>query len=411
LKHLLKDGAIVGVSHVVSAATLIGVQVLLARNLSAAEFGGFLLVQACVNLVEAVFIARSGEVALHWIGRTWGLDFGLARGYAKFLEHRELIWNLGVYALLLLAAWPLHLVLDIDPVALAILGLSIPVQSGYGVAKSVFVSAGRLRLQSYFEIAYCHLYLLASIPLTLLFGLNGFIWVTVAAAAVKMVASRWVTHRFWPETVVGAQAVMPPSESLSQHSILRNLCNNFAAQGDVLILGALASKEAVAIYKVARTLANLPIRVAGPVWSVLRPKLLAAMREKDYRRFRRMLVLPGIVIAAIGLGFVPVLWFMAEPILVGLYGETYRGAAIPLSVLFVGTWMFGAVTGWIGFVCVISEHKKVGSMLYMILALFVAAGVFLAGGSVIATAIGVTVAMGLTSIVAWWLLLSSRLLV
>lgn len=402
MKRFLTDASVVGMSHAVAALTLISVQVTLARSLSASDFGTILVVQAGVNLAESVFVSRSGEVALHWIGRAWGSS--AAYGYAKFLERRELYWNFGVYALLMVLIWPLNTVFAIDPVLLAMLGLSIPAQSGYGVAKSVFISAGRLRLQSGFEIVWCITYLSMTIPLTLLFGLYGFVWASVAAALLKTGAGRWLTRRLWPLSSVSIADLKPPAISLSAHSVLRNLCSSIAAQADVLILGASASKETVAIYKVARTLANMPSRIAGPVWSLLRPRLLKALRLNDDRQFRRLIVFPGLGLIFVGALVSPILWYGSETLVVGLYGDLYQSSANLFLTLFVGAWFFGAVTGWIGFVAVVAKRKLFTTGLFVLLALFVVSAAFLAGDSATYMAIGVASAMGLISLLAWSML-------
>lgn len=402
MRRFVTDAAAVGMSHAVAATTLIGVQVMLARSLSASDFGTIVIVQSSVNLAESVFVSRSVEIALHWIGRAWGSS--AAYGYAKFLERRELYWNFGIYVLLLMLIWPLHTIFSIDPTLLAVLGLSIPAQSGYGVAKSVFISAGRLRLQSAFEIAWCISYLSMTIPLTLLFGLYGFVWAAVAAALLKTGVGRWLTRRLWPPSSVRIPDLKPPTISLSAQSVLRNLCSGIAAQADVLILGASASKETVATYKVARTLANMPSRIAGPVWSLLRPRLLEALRLNDDRRFRRLIVIPGLGFILIGVTASPILWYGSETLVVGLYGDLYQSSVNLFLMLFIGTWLFGAATGWIGFVAVVAKRKLFTTALFVLLALFVVSAAFLAGDSATYMAIGVASAMGLVSLLAWSML-------
>ena len=47
----------------------------------------------------------------------------------------------------------------------------------------------------------------------------------------------------------------------------------------------LGRPEVVAAYPVAKTLSSIPVRVAGPLWVVLRTRLLKALLADDHRRY------------------------------------------------------------------------------------------------------------------------------
>jgi O-antigen/teichoic acid export membrane protein len=406
MRPLAADAALTVASHAVAAAVALALQVLLARSLTAQVFGAFVLVQAAVVVVESIFVARAGEVALYWLGRTWAQNPALARGYARFLRRRELTWNAGIYLALLAAAWPLALALDLDARLLALLALGIPLQSGYGVAKSVFIAAGRIRAQANFEIAYNVATLVAAVALTLAFGLLGFIAAVLLTTTIKSIAGHHITEHFWPAAVRGAAPLAPPASALSAHALLRQFCNSVAAQGDVLILGAAASKETVALYRVAKTVAGVPARIAAPMWSVLRPGLLRALG--DAPATRRLILGPALAFAALGILFVPLAWLGGD-LLAALFGETYRVAAAPFLVLLAGFWWYGGVTGWLGFVATISAAKSHTSTLYVLLLALTLGGALLAGGSALHMAIAVALAMALVGVIAWTLLLRGKL--
>lgn len=410
MRRLASDATYVAASHGASAASLLIAQILLARTLPQATYGAVVLMQSLVNLVEALFLARAGEVALYWIGRTWGDDSVLARGYAASLARNELLWNGGVYLFALALAWPAHLVFAIDPVLLGMFALTIPLQASFGVSKSVFISSGKIAFQSKCEIGYCAVYLALVIPLTLLFKEAGFVCASVVAAGAKTLVWWWLAKGLWAPSSAGAARVSPPSTGVSVHSLIRNACVNIAQQGDTLILGVIASKETVAIYKIARTLANLPAKVAGPVWSVLRPRVLDALRANDAVRVRRLFVVPGAWLALLCAPCVFILWLCAEPLLSAVYGASYAAAALPLVALFAGTWLHGAATGWLPFAAVMAKRKIGFTKLYVLLAVAIIAGTLLAGDSALNIAIAASGSMILVSALAWRTLLGRAFL-
>lgn len=404
MKRLLRDVSFTGASQVIAAAAAVALQIVLARTLPLSVFGAFAVTQAAVVLVESIFIARNGEVALYWVGRSWGVDPQAARGYANYLVRREYLWNLSVYALLIATAWPLHALLGVDPWFFCIYGLTIPVQSGYGVTKSVFIAAGRVRTQSLFEAA-CSLCQLFGVGLlTLSLGLEGFVWGMVAVALWKTVAARRLTAKFWPAVTRGDEVAIPAGRGESVYAVLRNLSSNIAQQADVLILGAMASKETVAIYKIARSLASLPGRLAGPVWTALRPRFLAALRDRDMAQLRRMALRPALAFGVMGLLAAPAIGLWIDDIVVLLYGQAYRASVTPLLILLAATWWLHMITGWFGFLSILSESKPATTALYVLLALATVAGAFISGPSVIHLAAAVAGAMVLTAAAAWSLL-------
>lgn len=407
---ILKDAFFVGVSHIISAVSIIGIQIVLARILEPAVFGIFLLAQVFINLVEATIVVRSGEVALYWIGRSWksGDEICIASGYAKFLRRREIVWNVATYGAIVLLAWPLQMFMNFEPILIVILGLTIPVQSGYGVAKSIFISSGRIKLQALFEVAYSATLFGLTALLVPHYGVTGAVWTFVIVAAAKTAIAYSITNKLWPEHDPKNRPLRPPSRGLSGHSIARNAAKNLAAQGDVLVLGIAALPEAIAVYKVARTLANLPTRVAGPVWSVLRPKLLSAIREKDYTRIRRLLLVPGLCFVFIGVVIIVPVWLGAESFIGWSYGEAYIGAGKLLTILLIGTWIFGAVTGWLNFALVVSANKRLGSVMMVILAISVVSTSYLAKGNTLGVAGGVSASLVVISVAAWILAFGTR---
>ncbi|HEU5137303.1 MAG TPA: oligosaccharide flippase family protein [Steroidobacteraceae bacterium] len=401
MRPLIRDAAWVSASHVAAALTTLGVQVVLARRLETAVFGAYLLAQSMVNLVESTLMSRSGEVATYWLGRHWKVDFGTAHAYANYLAKRELRWNLTAAVLLAIVALVLQPHLGVDWLFIAVLALGIPLQSSYGVSKTLFVVAGRLRQQAAFEIGYSIVYVSISLVLVMQYGLWGFVIGYLVITLLKTVLSALWVRRFWPEAARTRDTVKPPALGLSTYSVLRNVSVNISQQADVIVLGIFASKEAVALYKIARTVASMPARLAGPVWSVLRPRVLTHLRDGDVRGVRSLLLRPALGLLIIGVVALPAALLWMDDLLGFVYGAQYVGAGGMAVILLVGVWVLFGLSGWMGFVAVVTSNKVVATGLFVLQALAVLIAGFIARDSGVLLAILMSGAMVLIGALAW----------
>ncbi len=400
MKPLARDAAWVLASHAAGAVATLAVQVILARSLATAVFGAFLLAQAIVNMVEATLTARAGEVATYWLGRTWKDEFPRARGYARYLVRRELRWNIIAAALLGLAALLLGEQLEIDAWLIAALALAIPLQASYGVSKTLFIVAGRLRQQAAFEISHSVSYCALALALVPAFGVPGFVVAYLFMTLAKTLVAGWWVRRFWPSGLQ-APALKPPALGLSGFSLARSVSVNVSQQADVILLGLFASKEGVALYKVARTVASLPTRLAGPVWAVLRPRVLACLRANDLVEVRRLLRWPALALFALGMLALPIAYAWLDDLLALLYGAQYAASAPMALLLLAGVWLLFGVSGWLVFIAVITANKLLATSLFVSQAVLVLLAALVARGDGLLLAGLSAGAMALIAAFAW----------
>jgi O-antigen/teichoic acid export membrane protein len=400
MKPLTRDAAWVLASHAAAAVATLAVQVILARSLATAVFGAFLLAQAIVNVVEATVTARAGEVATYWLGRTWKDEFPLARGYARYLARRELRWNIIAAVLLGLAALLLGEQLQIDAWLIAALALAIPLQASYGVSKTLFIVAGRLRQQAAFEISHSVGYCVLALVLVSAFGVPGFVVAYLFMTLAKTLVAGWWVRRFWPSGL-HAPALRPPALGLSGFSVVRSVSVNISQQADVILLGLFASKEGVALYKVARTVASLPTRLAGPVWAVLRPRVLACLRANDLVEVRRLLRRPALALFGLGILALPLAYFWLDDLLALLYGAQYAASAPMALLLLAGVWLLFGVSGWLVFIAVITANKLLATSLFVSQAVLVLLAGLIARGDGLLLAALSACAMAMITAFAW----------
>ncbi len=407
--RIFKDIAVTTVSHGVSTLTVLLVQILLVRNVSIEAYGQFAFQQGLIALIESIVIARAGEVAIYWLGREWGSDFSLARGYSRFLFRREFLWASVVYLVILLVSIPISKYTVVDPVMFLLLGLSIPFQSGYGVTKSTFVVAGKIKEQAKFEIASSLVYLIVSSGLIIGFGLYGFILGSLTAALIKNLFSWKISQTFWPLDIGPIKKCIkkPPLVSVSIFSIFRNLMSNISNQADILILGLLAPSSSVALYRVAKTLSSIPTRIAAPVWAALRPSLIQAIRGSEFSKVRYLISLPAIIFLLTGLCTIPLFINYSGWIIKEVYGLQYKLSVTPFLTLMLGSWFYNMISGWIGFFAIIVPDKRVLNALFFLQGIAVMFCSILSNGSIFKLSFYIASTMITVSVLAWLLVLSS----
>jgi O-antigen/teichoic acid export membrane protein len=406
LRRFVSDTFAVASAHGLGALAMLGVQVVLVRVLSLDGYGAFALAQAFVLLFEAVFVPRSGEIALQTIGQAWHQEPGRVQFLAKRLRREELQWNLAIWVILAATAYLLSAQLKIDIALAAGLALAIPLQAGYGVSKAVIVVAHRIKQQSLFEICIHAITLFAVGVGVIMAGLPGAVAGYVAVAAIKT----RIAH-FWANRLITKDC--PPDEAselvvrratfrrLSAIAVWRNGCQAAAQQGDLLIVGSALGNDAAAIYKAAKTIAAVPGRAIAPLWGALRPRLMKAVGTKDRPQMVRLIVWPGVLVLAATVPIYFLIEFLAPLAVRWIFTDSYATAAAPLVILGIGAWIFFGATGWLGFLAIISERKRATTLLFTLNASVILLFGTLLGRDAMSMAAVVCGAQVITSAAAW----------
>lgn len=408
MKSFFSDISVSALSQVVFAISVLLIQIHVTRTVPVAEYGMYAATQAIVTLIEAVFIARGGEVALQYIGRHWNMNMPLALWYRTKLIRLDVKANLLIYAIIVGTGYLMSSTLSFDPLLLAVLALTIPAQIGYGVWKATLIADHRLKEAAQIEIIYSVLVLMLATGLTSMYGIKGLICGLVIGSFFKTLSTRYIALKYWPKDLLLKEpddddAIVKASfRQANGHSVFRNAVMNGATQGDIIILNALGGPQSAAVYKVAKTIAAIPVRVSAPVWAAIRPRIMAAQRHGEFDHLRKLLVLPALTLTLIGLTAITLLDSYLPSLIVALYGEQYQAAGPVVFWLLIGTWIFGAVTGWLSFVCVISNRKTAGSSIYMVWLIAILIGGLLWGSkSEINMAMVAAAGMTLSAIAGW----------
>ncbi len=406
-RALVRDVSWAGLSHVGVSLLQLAVQVVAARSLGAALYGVYGAATAVASTLEVVFVTRSSELALQLIGPAWvRAERGFGYAIAQRVVQRDVLYYAAVFGVTALASPWLGRALQVPAALLVLMVASVPTQVGYGVAKGMFIMTGRVREQARLEMAFAVLQATGCLVGLATAGITGLVAGQVLASLGKSIIAWRMVRPWWeggrPTEEDVQRAASENWREAELHSMLRNVLQYGASQLDVLVLAGTGTPAAVGVYKVARTLAGLPVRAAGPIWAAIRPRLLHAWHRGDRRAVRRWVVFPAAMLLAGGMLALPLIHRFGPAAVTRMYGAAFADAVPVLEVLVLGTWLFGGATAWFPFWVILAARRLTGSLTFGLLFLLTLGGAILFGHrSATAMAWAVALASLVTAVVAW----------
>jgi O-antigen/teichoic acid export membrane protein len=403
-----------GFSYVIAALGSVILQVLAVRHVGVDSYGVYAATISAVALAELTALNRGGELALGTLGAAWhGNRQSSLRALSKQLARVDVRWVASCFALLILVTWCFSGALGLSVASVAIAAMSLPLQIGYGADKALLVVSGRIVDQAKAEVIISLFTLFTSAILLLAFGLVGLLAAYPLAAGFKMMVVRHRANLVY-RTMERHDSVAALPEAMSgavESTItLRNIFMTVADQIDVLIINALGGSVAAGHYRIAKSLASLPARVAGPIWTALRPELAQAWFEANWSRLRRLIIGPATRMAALLLLGLPIVWLAVPTVVAPAYGIESENVAWSLVILLVGTWINQGMSGWLRFMILLDSDKLRSLRWYGLLVVWTAAaGVAWGGHS--ATRMAIVVALGQVGVAAAataWMLFVTR---
>ena len=353
-------------------------QVVIVRLLGVADYGVYAIIAAVISITDGPLVTRGGELVLRVAGEKWNngqrKDAIAVINYVIKTE-RKMFWF--VYAALVVISFVFFRFFDIDPLYLAILSLSIPMQIGYGSYKSFLTITNNVSLQSFIEVFYA-LFAFAAVYVGLiLFGLKGLLYAMVAAAILKTQVSRFFYEKQLAKYSIDSDTVgiydvdQVDFRKRSFNSMFRVFLQNGILQADIIILGLLQKPELVAVYKVGKSLAGLPTKVSIPVWKFLYPSLVKSVNLRDSDLARSTVKKGSLIVAFLFCLICIGGWFVGEKIIQMLYGMEYSDSYLVFLVLLIGYGAFYAVNGWFKTWVALIDEMFIGSIYYLVTLIFV----------------------------------------
>lgn len=112
---------------------------------------------------------------------------------------------------------------------------------------------------------------------------------------------------------------------------------------DVLLLGVLLDASAAGMYRLIKQAGSALGLFSDPVYQVIYPDMSRAVSQRDRSLFRRLLLRPGLVLAAVVGTAVFLLAVAGAPVIRYALGQEYVRMHIPAILYLVGVWI-GATT-------------------------------------------------------------------
>ena len=131
-----------------------------------------------------------------------------------------------------------------------------------------------------------------------------------------------------------------------------------------MILTAFQTPQIVAIYKVAKSLSVLPIKVSFPVWRYLQPKFIRAILTNDKNQTRKLIYYGSGLLCLLLAMIFPFVWIVGQKMITAFYGPAYQEAFKPLLILLLGIWAFNGLTGWFKIWAVVNRTQRFGLLTY-----------------------------------------------
>ena len=354
-----------------------GVQLLLAlvgnivsaRALGPADFGRFGIVMAVVMIAGTLADAGLNQAAVKYIATT--KEEGQGTDAARVYLLLRPAFGLAVMLAGLLVTWPMSsLVLghsDLTPyLQLAFVTLlSLSVSSYPGTVLLGLGRFGRLGLAGVLNAAITLggiLLLLAVGQLNLgtLIAWNVVLPLVSSIPAWLLLPSGWLPWRL-------SQGGTPSWRTLLQRDGLAGRMLGFgkwlglatlgsitAIQADMLLLGRLATPEAVGVYSVAVALAMRLDALNQSLILVMLPRANRLQGREEIRGYSRRVLGGSLLLAGLLVGAI----FLAQPLIELLYGESYRAAAGLFMVLLCVV-LFDLVTSSVFLVALPLEKPRV----------------------------------------------------
>ena len=424
LGHLGRGALWVLLGRVLGIASTVLVNLLLARMLSPADFGNFVLIASVMTLASCLAMGGQNMAVVRFVAESLG-----RRNFARARQTLSLVFRAVILGTVVVAALTFA---GLQSGGLALLGLpSSRLFSGghRRGARPVGVSANRRRIAARFAgISFGQLVFGRSGRRTRLeFDLPGFavagncrrpVDAYVDAAAEPdgdgdrlpwaLIALRRTARARLP---VGSVSGLPGGVLkvrelglVSLPLLLIQLLVFVTAQSDLWIAGIFCPHDQLALYGAARRLTLLvamPMQIASMTVLATIAELHAQGRRAELERLLRHTA----SLAAIpSLGALLLLIVCGGPALTLLFGPFYAQAALPLAILSAGQ-LCPVVVGCCGVTLEMTGHQNRSLLVYLVAALtFVVAGpLATAWFGLIGLSIASAVVMVVQSIALWWL--------
>ena len=346
VRALARASAWMVAAAAVNALARLAETILLARYLSPARFGTFVLIIAYPEAVQQFLSFRVPEAMTRYLG-----EFVTRTKRAEAVAVVKLFWLIDVVVaalafvvVALTAGFAAHHLLHDRSLG----RLMIIYAAGTFAASLDTASPTILRVLDRFPLSFAAGSTLALTRLGVIVtvvalgaGLEGLVWATVAASAVATVVAAVLAlvalaPIVWSERRAPISVLRGRLNEIGKFLVSTNLAGSIrlaSAKLDTLVIGLLTGPTTVSIYRVAVQLGSAPLNVSDPLLVAFYPSFV---RLHTLGRFREVFAIgrrTTVILAALAAPAVVVLAYKSDLIIDLTVGRKYEKAALPFVIL------------------------------------------------------------------------------
>jgi O-antigen/teichoic acid export membrane protein len=335
-----------------SAGLLFLLFIVAGRTLGDVEFGKFSFALALGTIFETLMDFGFHQVTIRAVAR----DKSRAPELLRHTLGLKLIWATGALGALIATATFLRPERDVRA-ACYLLGGSLVLRSYMLTIRGVLQGLERFAWDSVVVVADRAILLAFGLAaLASGAGLHGLAIAFVAARAVALGLSAWLTHAQLGGLGVGFDpAIWRELQTTALPIGFFLVVLNVYAYVDGVMLGVMRTDVETGLYTAAYRAYEGLSYPAAAIAAVLTPRLSDLFRT-DRGRHRRVAILGLGGAAALAIVISTVVYFLASPLMIGIFGSDFAAAAAPFRILSVGLSLVFAI--WVLHAIAISVDRE-----------------------------------------------------
>lgn len=164
------------------------------------------------------------------------------------------------------------------------------------------------------------------------YGVYALVFGYLANALVEALLNVWIGLKRHIPSLIYRHKMVRPMISFGMFQIGERSINYFNSQFDVILIGKLLGTEALGIYSVAKNLSMRPAQIINPIINRVTFPIMSRVQDNTLRL--NMIYLKTInYLSSVNFPIYILIAILAEPIVLILFGEKWRGSIVVLQIL------------------------------------------------------------------------------
>lgn len=358
-----KITAKVATGYLTLIATMIS-QIIAARFLGAENFGLYILSLSIISIFEVTIIARSSDITIRALSennKTNGqkLEFNVKNIFRTDWIVSSIVWFIVFTCSFLISKFS-----NYNNQILIIVSFSILAHIGYGIRKSFLLMEESRRLES-FELTWTFFSTILTISAAIKGNVSILAFTYVANSLLKNIICHWYVRNI---LIKNSQSNIYYKEKLNDniYAIIKSFINTANLQADLIVVSYVTTMNDVGIYKIAKTLSSIPLKIAFPFWRYHAPEIIKAASTNKIDELKVKINKTAIMLMGIFIVIIIPIGLFIDDLIIKLYGNDYLYAGTIFLILIVGSAFTESFGGWYRSWIITSIKQKQNIMMQLI---------------------------------------------